>query len=213
MVAFNWELSWDGTSKVASLPPGPVSTWLLILLQSNLSFLVVRWLDPKSEYFKRTHLSVQALIKPFLVSGLLKPPCPRQVTWSGPNSTWEGPTPGYRWREARCFGGHYNNDLTQYMQLNNILLGNYACSWDFPGGPMVGTLSFHCKRSWVQFLAGELRSFIRLRKEKKKKEKLCMFLKRNTILHMWYLTHIGMYICLYVCIPVDLSLEDNLKNY
>ena len=212
MVAFTWELSWGGITKVASHRPGPVSTWLPVLLPSNLSFLVAWWLDPKSEDFKRTHLSVQALIKPFLVSGLLMTPCPRQVTQSGPNSTWEGPTPGYSRREARCFGGHYNNDLTQYMQLDNILLGNYACSWDFPGGPVVGTLSFHCRGSWIQFLVGELRYCIRLRKEKKER-KTVHVLKKKYHLTYWYLTHIGMYICLYVCIPVDLSLEDNLKNY
>ena len=71
MDAFNWELSWAGTSKVASHLPGPLSTYLPIILQSRLSFLAAWRLDPKNEYFKRTSLKVQALIKPLLASCLL----------------------------------------------------------------------------------------------------------------------------------------------
>ena len=162
---------------------------------------------------------MHSLIKPFLVSGLLMPPCPRKVTWSGPNSTWEGPTPGYRWRGARYFGGHYNNDLAQYRPLDNILLGNYACSWDFPGGPVVGTLSFHCRKSWVQSLVGELTSCIRLRKEKRERKTVHVLLffyakfylffstyfyvlkKKYHLIHMIFNTHryVYMFICLYTC--------------
>ena len=74
--------------------------------------------------------------------------------------------------KQKCFGGHYNNDLTQYMQLDNILLGNYACSWDFPGGPVVGTLSFHCRGSWIQFLLRELRITWHGQEEKSYKKNL-----------------------------------------
>ena len=87
------------------------------------------------------------------------------------------------------------------MQLDNILLGNYACSLDFPGGPVVGTLSFHCRGSWVQSLVGEVRSCIRLRKEKKERKTMHVLKKKYHLTYVIFNTHryVYMFICLYTC--------------
>lgn len=103
-----------GTSKVGSHPPQPLSTWPLLILWSSLSFLTAWQLDPKSANFKRPSLNMQALMEPLLAWYLLMSPWPRQVTWPGPNSTREGPTPGRGCGEARCIRGCYSNNLAQY---------------------------------------------------------------------------------------------------
>lgn len=84
---------------------------------------------------------------------------------------------------------------------------------------MVGTLSFHCRKSWVQSLVGELTSCIRLRKEKRERKTVHVLLffyakfylffstyfyvlkKKYHLIHMIFNTHryVYMFICLYTC--------------
>ena len=44
--------------------------------------------------------------------------------------------------------------------------------WDFPGRPVVETLSFHCRGHGVEFLVRELRSYMLCAAKKKKKREI-----------------------------------------
>ena len=62
--------------------------------------------------------------------------------------------------------------LNPQVKLGTWILLKTSQSWEFPGGPVVRTLHFHCRGPGVQSLVGELRSRkLRVADKKKKKKK------------------------------------------